>query len=112
MWNSNQAYPKTGDIIARVSYYWPPYGGLNCHGDCTKMASGEYWADWIGRAAACPGEFPMFTEIIIKGHSWLCLDRGGAIKTENGISWIDLLTPVMPYGFQFGAVINVPYKTP
>jgi len=76
------------------------------------MASGQFWADWIGRAAACPAEYPFFTEIIISGHSWLCLDRGGAIVTTNGIAWIDLLTPIMPYGMPFGHVLILPYKLP
>ena len=97
----------------RLSRYWPPLGGVNCSrfvgGEClSHMASGERWQDWIGRAAACPREWPFWTEIILPGGElFVCLDRGGAIGLgADGIAWVDLLldgSPPVPYG----TVVNV-----
>ena len=66
------------------------------------MASGERWEDWVGRGAACPAEWPFWTEITLPGGEvFYCLDRGNAIVT----GWVDLLVEVAPV--PFGAVVEV-----
>lgn len=97
---------------AALSHYVPNRGGVNCgnfvRGKCiSRMASGLAWQDWIGRAAACPMEFPFWTKIILPGGElFYCLDHGGAIVTRSdNVIWIDLLvdTPPVP----FGTVVDV-----
>ncbi|MGH2544549.1 MAG: hypothetical protein ACRDIB_17290 [Ardenticatenaceae bacterium] len=96
-----------GVRLARLSHYWPPLGGPNCArfiaGKCaSRMASGERWEDWIGRAAACPPEVPFWTTVILPGgERFVCLDRGSRIITEaDGTLWLDLLVehPPVPFG--------------
>lgn len=66
------------------------------------MANGERWENWIGKAVACPAEFPFGTIFVLPGgERFVCKDRGGAIITENdGTIWLDLLVfePPVPYG--------------
>jgi hypothetical protein len=66
------------------------------------MASGELVDNWIGKAAACPAEFPFWTKIVLPGgEEFVCLDRGGAITILPGnVFWVDLLVknPPVPYG--------------
>lgn len=101
------------EYTAIISYYYPPYGGINCAGSCDLMANGAYWADWIGRAAACPPEWPFGTAVYIFGRAWLCMDRGGAIVTQDdGRVWLDLLSPVMPYGLPYAATVTVKVNFP
>jgi len=103
--------PKVETRQVRLSHYWPPYLGTNCGrigqagADSTycvaRTASGERWEDWIGRGAACPPEFPFGTVIMLPGgERFTCIDRGGKIKTVDGVPWIDLLVfrPPVPYG--------------
>jgi hypothetical protein len=95
----------------RVSHYWPAYGGTNCsrfvNGECiSRMASGERWQDWIGRAAACPIEWEFGTQIILPGGEFFsCQDRGSAIRYVGGITWIDLLVKEPPVAF--GTLLEV-----
>ena len=110
-WADAGAWPGETTTL-KISYYWPPYGGINAGADPDHMASGKNWADWIGRAAACPAEWPLGTELLIYGHVWVCWDRGGAIVKESGYAWVDLLTPVMPYGLQFGSEISGKVRLP
>lgn len=65
------------------------------------MASLLPWQKWIGKAAACPAEWPFGTLVTIDGRTWICLDRGGAIEYDRtGVPWIDLLTDeAMPYNY-------------
>ena len=105
----------------RLSHYWPPFLGTNCGrvgaagNDATyctaRMASGAMWEENVGRAAACPPEFPFGTIIILPGgEQFTCMDRGGKIKTVNGIPWIDLLVfrPPVPHGTIIDAGIVYP----
>ena len=71
------------------------------------MASGLRWQDWIGRAAACPREWPFWTEIVLPGgETFYCLDRGGKITYRpDGIPFVDLLVKVPPV--PFGTVVDV-----
>jgi hypothetical protein len=103
----------TRSIRIKISWYWPPDGGINCDGhlsDCKHMASGELWEDMVGRAAACPTEIPFGSEISFEGYTWVCMDRGGAIvRVDDGAYWIDLLYPwVSEYSFgqEIDAVTN------
>lgn len=72
------------------------------------MASGLDWKEWVGKAAACPPEFPFWTELVLPGgEKFTCLDRGGAIVLgADGLFWIDLLlqseAPV-----PFGTVVEI-----
>jgi hypothetical protein len=101
-----------GDRLrAKISWYWPPLLGPNCavvkNGQCvSRMASGQPWQKWVGRAVACPSEFPFGTEFLINGKRWVCLDRGGAIKrVNNNTIWLDMLTSKPQY--KFGTVVDV-----
>lgn len=109
------AQGSTGYIQrARISYYWPPLGGINCDvtpdgmQECEQMATGYYVRDYVGRALACPPEFPDGTQFEILGTLWICLDRGGAItRNEDGSIWLDLLYPYMPFDIPWGSEIDV-----
>ncbi|MFZ5932860.1 MAG: hypothetical protein ACOYT7_02170 [Patescibacteria group bacterium] len=48
----------------------------------------------------CPPEWEFGTRLVISGREWVCMDRGGAIQIEDGIAWIDMLTPekLFPHG--------------
>lgn len=100
-----------GDVIqARISHYWPPLGGPNCSrfvsGQCiSRMASGKPWQDYIDRACACPPEYPFGTVFVVDGQEWTCLDRGGKVKTVDGIPWLDLLTERAPV--PYGTILQV-----
>ena len=61
---------------------------------------GKSWEELSGWIAACPKEWPFGTRIKLLNTEWLCADRGGAIRYENGIPWIDMLIekPRYPYG--------------
>lgn len=95
----------------KISWYWPPLGGTNCgvwqNGQCvSRMASGARWQDWVGRAIACPPQWKFGTKVVLpNGSVWTCMDRGGAIHYNGGITWIDLLTNHTPY--PFGTVVKV-----
>lgn len=103
--------PTNSQMRAKISWYWPPLLGPNCavvrNGECvSRMASGQPWQNWAGKAVACPPEFPFGTIFIIDGRHWVCLDRGGAITriNENTI-WLDMLTSKPVY--KFGTVVDV-----
>jgi len=93
------------DEIIRISYYNPALGGTNCgswvNGTCvSNMAVGLPWKPWVGKAVACPQDWPFYTRVIIPdGTEWVCLDHGGAIKYVNGTTWIDFLNYYPPYPF-------------
>jgi len=53
----------------------------------------------MGRAAACPPEWPFGTTVTIAGIEWTCKDRGGLVKYVNGIPWVDLLQRSSPYRY-------------
>jgi hypothetical protein len=99
-------------VMVRVSHYTPWTGGTNCsnfrNGECiSRMASGERWQDWVGRAAACPSQWPFGTVLVLPdGSQFVCMDRGGAITCDSaGVCWIDLLTPTPPV--PFGTLLEV-----
>jgi hypothetical protein len=110
------AYSTTGDgnvVIAKISHYYPPLLGPNCsvvvNGICvSKMSSGQPWQNWLDKAVACPSEYAFGTIFVIDGKAWICMDRGGAIVSQNTVVngtfqkviWLDLLTEHTshPYG--------------
>lgn len=99
------ATPMSSPIFIRASNYWPPAGGHNCayfvDGLClSRMSSGEPWQRWIERAAGCPAEWPFGTIVIADDRPWVCLDRGGRVRYEAGVPWVDFLTdkPFANYG--------------
>ena len=79
---------------ARISYYWPPYGGINCEEPCEVMSNGDYWKNHQDEAVACPDEFPFGSKVLTDFGTYTCLDRGGMIVFEDGLPWIDILSPV------------------
>ena len=91
---------------AKISWYWPPLLGPNCavvrNDKCiSRMASGQPWQNWVGRAVACPKEYPFGTVFIIDGKRWVCLDRGEAVtRVNHNTIWLDMLIrkPVYKYG--------------
>ena len=107
----------TRNLRAHMSHYTPWTGGTNCsnfvNGQCiSRMASGQRWQDWVGRATACPKEFPFWTVFTLPGgEKFVCLDRGGKIVTLSDESiWLDLLVeqaPV-PYNTVIDVVVTYP----
>jgi hypothetical protein len=94
-------------VYAHLSHYTPWTGGTNCfrfvNGECiSPMANSEDWRKYIGKATACPVEYPFETVFILPGKErFICKDRGGKIVTESdGTIWLDLLveSPPVPYG--------------
>lgn len=92
-------------ITARLSWYDPArcdVSPINCFDPDRwwNMAAGHDARNWYGRALACPPEFPLGTQFLIRGSrwqladgEWTCLDRGGAIVIDaDGLVWLDLLT--------------------
>lgn len=96
---------------AKISWFWPPLLGPNCavvrNGECvSRMASGQPWQNWVGKAVACPSEYPFGTIFVIEGRNWVCLDRGGAItRINNNTIWLDMLSNKPLY--KFGTVLDV-----
>ena len=99
-------------VRARLSHYWPPNLGPNCHpdnvidGQCTSwLTDGQRWHHWSWwhekyDTTACPREFPLGTKFYIPALTTtvLCIDRGGAIETlPDGSIFLDLLTWETPY---------------
>lgn len=102
--NSQENHIEFEEITIKVSWYNPALGGTNCgnfiDGECiSNMSSGEDWRNWIGKAMACPPEIPFWTKVIIDNREWICLDRGGAITYNNGVYWVDMLSPEAVYPF-------------
>ena len=95
---------------AKYSYYWPPFGGINCEEPCEIMASGLRWEDNLGVAVACPMEFPMYSRVVTPFGEFICLDRGGMIVIIDGVPWIDHLseTPHLNYGFLMQIEVYAP----
>lgn len=100
------------EFTVRLSYYWPPFGGTNCHpanwqeptpgnpGKCVTHLAGEPWSTWVKIGAACPPSIPLNSRIhiIALNKSFYCVDRGGAIQTlPDGTAFVDLLQPDAPY---------------
>lgn len=104
-------------VMAKLSHYWPAWGGVNCFrfvaGQCVSpTASGEPWQEWIGRGAACVESWPFGTVITLPGgERFVCVDRGGAIKTgADGYPFIDLLVEFPPV--PFGTIVPVHVEYP
>jgi len=104
-------------VQVHLSHYWPALGGVNCfsfvRGECvSRMASGERWQDWVGRAAACVPEWPFWTRLVLPGgEEFTCLDRGGKIVIgQDGLPWVDLLVevPPVPYGSEIEIQVDFP----
>ncbi len=94
-------------LRARLSYYWPPNLGPNCHpdnvvdGQCTSwLTDGKrwhHWSWWHERYAtvACPRDWKLGTKFYIPAlkNTYLCIDRGGAVYTieYDGSVRLDIL---------------------
>ena len=112
--------PPVKMVHVRISDYWPPDGGDSCahfvNGNCLSQVGArgerESWRNWIDRGAACPPEFPFGTTIVIDGRLWTCIDRGGRIRYQSGVPWVDLLTehPIATYGSIVPAEIQFPME--
>jgi hypothetical protein len=95
---------------AKVTHYFPPWGGDNCWqfkgGYCvSRMFSGLRWEDYVNNAVACPVEYSIGSWIGIDPygngitHWFQCLDRGGMIQCENDYCDVDILTDRPVDGF-------------
>jgi hypothetical protein len=103
--------PAEPELRARLSHYWPAWGGSNCHPanwdgiNCNALLSdGETWEHWSYFAEwgmACPIQYELGTQFKIEGFGtgvWTCVDRGGAIAVlPDGTFFVDLLTRDQPY---------------
>jgi len=86
-------------IPGKYSYYWPPWGGMNCDKingveECVYMASGEKALENVGIAWACDFSIPLQSVIYIRELDifGICKDRGYAIKQDiDGLFWFDQL---------------------
>jgi|TARA_R100000093_G_scaffold13767_2_gene7986 hypothetical protein len=94
-------------LRARLSYYWPPNLGPNCHpdnvvdGQCTSwLTDGQrwhHWSWWHERYAtvACPRDWKLGTKFYIPAlkNTFLCIDRGGEVYTieYDGSVRLDIL---------------------
>lgn len=95
-------------VRAHLSYYWPPFGEINCDYECEHIANGDGWQKWVGKGVACPVEYPLGTVFIIMGKEWTCVDRGDAIVRNNdGSIWLDLLVLGMPDSLAWGSIRTV-----
>ena len=95
-------------IRAHLSYYWPPFGEINCDTECEHIATGDDWHAWVGKGVACPVEYPLGTVFIVMGDRWECIDRGEAIVVNSdGSIWLDFLNLGMPYPIAWGTVRTV-----
>lgn len=136
MWYENMFIPNVpgiagvpdrdsdGSVIAKLSYYYPPYAYLekayeiNCDItggvlECEHMANGEEVKYFIGEALACPGEYPFGTVFEVMGGYYTCRDRGGAIgRVDDSTIWLDLLYPYMPNNVNWGHTVEVRYWLP
>ncbi len=101
-----ESKPDPVFISARLSHYWPAWGGPNCfrfvNGQClSPTASGSPWQEWINTGLACPAEYEFGTVFVLPGgEEFTCVDRGGKVQMVGGIPWLDLLveSPPVPYG--------------
>jgi hypothetical protein len=95
-------------INVKLSYYWPPYGGINCDvkdgvPECLHTASGGYFPDGVGNWAACPEDIPFGSVVCFAEYCFECQDRGGAIVWLNeNTMWLDTLFPWLPGGYWWG----------
>lgn len=104
-------YSLATPVRARISHYWPPYGGTNCatfvDNQCISATrSGEPWKNWTDRGAACQLE-DLGDYYLVEGRFWKCVDTGGGIvRNSDGTRWIDLMTkhPPVPYGTDVWAI--------
>jgi hypothetical protein len=100
--------PTRETVRAHLSYYWPPFGDMNCFHDCLHVANGDAWQKWVDIGLACPSIYPLGTVFMIMGEEWTCVDRGEAITVDKDSTiWLDLLVSRMPYGLAWGSVRSV-----
>lgn len=74
------------------------------------MSNGQRWQDWVGKAIACPDEFPFETRIIINEKEWICKDRGDLIIFDGYAYWVDQLleNPEYKFGTLIEAIVYLP----
>ncbi len=114
LWPENKPLPALGldgfyqdkgeEITLKLSYYWPPLGGINCDiingfEECRFLSNGLDFRDFVGKTVACPVEFDLGDIVCFDGYCFVCQDRGGAIVKENNSYWIDILYPYLPDGY-------------
>jgi len=72
------------------------------------MASGASTEKWVGKAAACPPEWPIGAVVVLNDKEYVCLDRGGKIQYNGDLPWIDFLERDAQY--VYGTPISVTLK--
>jgi hypothetical protein len=88
-------------IVISFSFYWPAWGGSN--GSPTgHVASGDPWQEWAQRGAACPADWPFWTEVILDGTSYTCVDRGSLVgyDSRTGAPIVDFMTDAPAHRFR------------
>ena len=108
-------------VTARLSWYDPGLCSqlpVNCFdpANAFNMAAGHDARDWYGKALACPPEFSIGTQFVIRGSRWqladgvwTCLDRGGRIVIDDdGVVWLDLLTDKPIWGEVLPVIVRLP----
>jgi len=116
---SGSAYGDVKNVNVRISYYWPPLGGINCsryqnQTDCSRLADGSRFADNVGIAAACPIDWDFGSIVAFDGLRFRCSDRGGAIVYDPAIDayWIDILYPNLEKRYFWGQVVHAVVSLP
>ena len=99
-------------LRARLSYYWPPNLGPNCHpdnivdGECTSwLTDGTRWHPWSWwhekyATVACPSDWKLGTRFYIPAlqKTYICIDRGGAISIlPDNTFFLDILQSEPPW---------------
>ena len=114
---------KAEVLVARLSHYYPDWGGNNCHPAnwngtrCTALLTDgqaghwQHWSYYENWGTACPREFKLGTRFSIEGFgTWTCVDRGGAIEMLPDCTFfLDLLTKDQPY-ISGGEVVRDKYS--
>ena len=96
-------------VQVRLSHYWPPLLGVNCHranvhnGQCHASLYGKEWQEWVGVGLACDTRWPLGSKFYIpavREQEFICVDRGGKIQhldDQHRSAFVDLLQPDIPY---------------
>ena len=112
-------------VTARISWYHPATcfeSPINCLNPATwwQTASGEDARAWYWKGLACPSDYPFGTKFVIENskygladHTWICIDRGGAIVTRSdGTIVLDLLTDKPVWGDVLPVTVRLPPRPP
>ena len=107
-------------ITVNPTTYWPPYGGINCNGDCEHVGPtylGMLAKDWEYDGAACDTGIPRYSVIRFQPRYYnapidlTCIDGGNPdnIKiTDEGVVRLDWMTDVPIWRADYPATLYLP----